>query len=80
MPDIFFNLMKQYADDNPMVNDFFGMMQKGGNRKIEDDKILNMKMIHDLEYQKYIFIQKQCEKLGGVIVVIGVLNRLYKCI
>ena len=76
MPDILVSMMKRYADENPIVGDFVGMMVKGDSLKIkEKEKIEQMKRIHEIEYQQYILRQTHCEKLSEVIIIIGVLNK-----
>lgn len=76
MPDILVNMMKRYADENPIVGDFFGMIGKGGKLELKKkEKIDRMKRIHEIEYQQYNLKQKQCDKLCKVIIIIGVLNK-----
>jgi hypothetical protein len=76
MPQIFFNMIKQYSDKNPIVGDFFGMIGNSVNKKIEEDKKIDlMKRVHELEYQQYNLRLEKCEKLCEVIIVIGVLNK-----
>lgn len=75
MCDLITNSIKQYAEQNPLVNDFFGMMDSTNMKKIDHiEKINSMKRMHELEYHQYNLHRKQCAMLGEVIVVIGVLN------
>ena len=73
MSDIFVNLIKNYSEQNPIVGDFFKMLEKPVKGQYKSDikyeeKIRILKLEHEKQYMLF-------KNLGDVIVIVGVLGR-----